>query len=284
MDPIAFHLELPVLGNLAISWYGLLTLAGWHAALFLALYEVRRLRLMSGVETWDTLLWAGGTALVCAHLLFQLTPGRGDPSSWRGGLVLYGAILGGAAGVAFAAWRRGKPVWKVLDAAAAPGIMPPLFGRIGCLTAGCCYGEPCDLPWAITFTDPGAVAPRGVPLHPTQLYSIGALLALFGLLWWRRRHKAFDGELAMLYLGLYSAGRFAIEIFRGDIVRGVYFGGWLSFSQLIALPCMLAALVGYLWLRTRRAPSPPGPGLRRSAAGGGAGTSGPDRSPSRPPS
>ncbi|HPQ38936.1 MAG TPA: prolipoprotein diacylglyceryl transferase, partial [bacterium] len=44
------------------------------------------------------------------------------------------------------------------------------FGRLGCFMAGCCYGEQCDLPWAVTFNDPHTLAPRGVALHPTQLY------------------------------------------------------------------------------------------------------------------
>ena len=55
-----------------------------------------------------------------------------------------------------------------------------MIGRFGCLLAGCCYGRPSDVPWAITFTDPVAAAnvgtPLGIPLHPTQLYDAGAEL------------------------------------------------------------------------------------------------------------
>ena len=63
----------------------------------------------------------------------------------------------------------------------APGIaLGHVVGRLGCLFAGCCFGKPTNVPWAITFTDPFARAnvgtPLGVPLHPTQLYEAGAEL------------------------------------------------------------------------------------------------------------
>ncbi len=251
MNPVAFEIDLPLLGHLTVGWYGVMTMLGFNAAVGLAYLEVRRTRLFRSDELLPVMLTAGAAALIGGHLLYQLTPGPGQ--GWRSGLVLYGAILGGAAGVAFAAKRRGVPVWTALDMAAAPGVLPPLVGRIGCLLAGCCYGRACDLPWAIQFVHPLSLAPRGVSLHPTQVYAIGMLTALFAFLWLRRRRIAFPGQSAMLYLGLYSIGRFVVEMFRGDEVRGLFLAGTVSFSQLIALGCLTWAVIQYRLLRSRYA-------------------------------
>ena len=74
------------------------------------------------------------------------------------------------------------PLWKTADVLAPSIALGSVFGRIGCLLNGCCYGRPTDVPWAITFTNPQAHelsgTPLDVPLHPTEIYD--ALLN-FGL-------------------------------------------------------------------------------------------------------
>ena len=60
---------------------------------------------------------------------------------------------------------RRLPAGKVLDILAPLIPFGQMFGRIGCFGAGCCYGHETDLPWAVTFTDPLSIAPKGVPLH-----------------------------------------------------------------------------------------------------------------------
>jgi len=63
------------------------------------------------------------------------------------------------------------------------------IGRLGCFSAGCCWGVLCHRPWAVTFTNPVSNrlvgVPLGVPLHPTQLYEACAEFAIFGILYWR---------------------------------------------------------------------------------------------------
>jgi phosphatidylglycerol:prolipoprotein diacylglycerol transferase len=109
------------------------------------------------------------------------------------------------------------------------------FGRLGCFFAGCCYGAPCSGPVCITFNDPHSLAPLGVPLFPTQLMESGGDLIIFGALIFLRRYKTFDGQLFWLYPLFYSVLRFTVEFFRGDAVRGLYFGGLVSTSQIIAV-------------------------------------------------
>lgn len=138
---------------------------------------------------------------------------------WQGGLVFYGGVIGALAGFYF--WNRTKPFsadWKtVLDWIAPALAFGHALGRLGCLTAGCCYGQPTDAPWAVVFSHPESLAPLGIPLHPTQIYEALFVTAL-GVFLMRRRPRV-PGTVFAEYLILYSAGRFALEFFRADDPR-----------------------------------------------------------------
>ena len=56
--------------------------------------------------------------------------------------------------------------------------------------------------------------------------------------------KRFQGQIFGFYLVLYAVLRFIMEFFRGDAVRGLYFNGQISTSQIIALFIILAAAGG----------------------------------------
>jgi phosphatidylglycerol:prolipoprotein diacylglycerol transferase len=91
---------------------------------------------------------------------------------WHGGLLL--AIAVGA----WYTWRH-KLAFAALGDVYAPGIsLGHAFGRLGCFSAGCCWGTATDAAWAVTFTDPYSHkivgVPLGIALHPTQLYEAGA--------------------------------------------------------------------------------------------------------------
>jgi phosphatidylglycerol:prolipoprotein diacylglycerol transferase len=149
--------------------------------------------------------------------------------------------------------RRARlPLWPTTDAF-APGIaLGHVVGRLGCVMAGCCYGRPTSVPWALTFTNPLAAenvgTPLGVPLHPTQLYEAGAeLVILVLLLATERKGKQYPGRTFWLYMLLYAITRFVIEFYRGD-PRGTV---WIfSTSQFISL--LLAPLAVYMLVRLAR--------------------------------
>ena len=160
------------------------------------------------------------------------------------------------------------PLWTVTDVF-APGIaLGHVVGRLGCLFAGCCFGRPTDVPWAITFHESSSPAqnvgtPLGVPLHPTQLYEAGAeLLILVFLLVTERRGRPFPGRTFWSYMLLYGISRFIIEFYRGD-ARGMVFGV-LSTSQFVSLLHRAARLVMLVAARP----------ARRSGAGSAAATAG----------
>ena len=135
----------------------------------------------------------------------------------------------------------------MLDIMAITTCLVHVFGRLGCFMAGCCHGSPTDSFLAVTFYDPVCFAdPKGVALHPTQLYEAGFILMVMGVLLYLRDRKSFDGQLFLLYLMLYAVGRFAIEFFRGDSGRGFVFGNTLSHSQFIAAGILAAATAMYV--------------------------------------
>lgn len=152
------------------------------------------------------------------------------------GFVFYGGLLGGAVGVIiYAHFFRQNTV--ALAESFVPGI--PLFhcfGRIGCFMAGCCYGVAWNGPLAVTFTQ-SLAAPNGVGLLPIQLIESGAnvinfiILVVFDSI--RRKKPYRPLQNLGLYLILYSIQRFVFEFFRGDMIRGLFWG--LSTSQWISL-------------------------------------------------
>ena len=187
------------------------------------------------------------------------------PGEILGTLRSAGVLMGGVAAGAlmFVAYcrRHALPLWSLADAIAAPLVLAQAVGRLGCYSAGCCWGLRLDAgnPLAIVFTNPQAHeqtgVPLGVPLFPTQLVEMGYDLALAALLAWLWRRKPRPaGTVFWLYVLLYSAGRALIEVWRGDVHRGVFFGGAVSTSQLISFAGILLALFMLArGLRERRA-------------------------------
>ncbi len=175
---------------------------------------------------------------------------------WHGGLVFYGGFVGAAAVYVYYVRRYKLPFWKTADLFALGVPLGHFFGRLGCFSAGCCYGKVCDLPWAVSFPDRGGLAPVGIPLHPTQLYEAAGNLAIFAFLYFvMRGRRKFYGQLFVTYIVMYATLRFVIEFLRGDD-RGAYFLGVLSPSQTLALVIAAVAVFLFAILRKRNAVSP----------------------------
>lgn len=130
----------------------------------------------------------------------------------RGGLSWFGGFAGGlAAGLALL-HRRRIPILPVLAAATPALAIAHAIGRVGCFLVGDDYGVPSDLPWAVAF--PEGLPPTTIPVHPTQLYEMLALLPLaWMLLRWRRQRRP-DRFVLGWYLVVAGAVRFLIEFLR----------------------------------------------------------------------
>lgn len=161
---------------------------------------------------------------------------------FQGGLVL--ALL-----VAVFYMRHNKLPFLATSDAFAPGIaIGHSIGRIGCFSAGCCWGKESHLPWAVTFTNPAANqlvgVPLGVPLQPTQLYEMITEAAVFLFLWYRYTKPHRPGQILGQFLVLSSTFRFLIEFVRFH-EQALPFGLPLSLTQWIALG--LIVLGAWFW-------------------------------------
>lgn len=162
-----------------------------------------------------------------------------------GGAVFYGGLLGGLlAGFLYCRWKHmDAALWSDLAAPAIP--LFHFFGRIGCFLGGCCFG----IPWKPGFVYRYSLIPEanGVPRFPIQLVEAGWNLCLFAVLALLQRKGKCRGHLLQLYLLGYAPARFLFEFFRGDRLRGIWFG--LSTSQWISLVLILIVTVRLLWDR-----------------------------------
>jgi phosphatidylglycerol:prolipoprotein diacylglycerol transferase len=268
--------EIPAIfgiGPLTVYTYGVMLAAAYLLGLQLAIVRAKRAGL-DAQKMLDLGVALVIAALVGAKLLLLLTNFsyfRANPAEIivlaRSGGVFYGGLIG-ATLVAFWYIRRNDlPLWTTCDMF-APGIaLGHVIGRLGCLMAGCCYGLPTSVPWAITFTDPFAAANVGTPLnqalHPTQLYEAGAeLLILVFLLATERKGRPYPGRTFWGYMLLYAVSRFIIEFYRGD-ERGMIMG-W-STSQFISLILAPLSLFMLITLRKRATAPEPAKSARRAA-------------------
>lgn len=187
------------------------------------------------------------SGILGGKLLFILTELNNiinDPSillNFGNGFVIYGAIMGGVLGLYLYCRKNKFNSLRILDFA-APGVaLAQGFGRIGCFLAGCCYGRATTLPLGITFPQ-DSLAPSGVILLPTQLFSSGFDFILAGILLWYSRKNSKNGRVFAVYLIIYSIGRFFIEFFRNDPRGNVWI---LSTSQFIAIFTLILGIVVY---------------------------------------
>src|SRR5215470_11687740 len=247
---------IPHFGTITIYTYGVLLAAAYLLGLQLSLTRARA-RALDSTKVMDLGIYIIISALVGAKLLLLVTDFqtfKSNPAELfnllREGGVFYGGLI---VAVLVALWyirRVGLPLWTTCDVF-APGIaLGHVIGRLGCFFAGCCFGKPTNVPWAVTFTNPFAAAnvgtPLNVPLHPTQLYEAGAeLLILIFLLVTEKKGRMFAGRTFWLYMLLYAITRYVIEFYRGD-ERGTV--GPFSTSQFISLLLAPLAVLMLIYL------------------------------------
>lgn len=250
IDPVAFRLL-----GIELRWYGIVIAVGAAVAVWVARRESRRRGIAPETVT-DAAVWVGAAALVGGRALYVVQNELGtlaaDPAHvamvWMGGLSFYGALIGALLALAVFARRRGLAVLPLLDIAAPAAAIGQAIGHLGCLIGGDSYGVPTDLPWAVVYANPNAMAPLGVALHPTQAYEAILLAALFAGLWLGRERLARIGDGAMVsaYLLGLAATRFGLFFLRDE--PSVLFG--LKTAQLIGLA--IAALAIVLFVSARR--------------------------------
>jgi phosphatidylglycerol:prolipoprotein diacylglycerol transferase len=273
MYPELITLNLPVIGRLTITSFGVMM-----ALAFLAAYQVTRSefdRMDRDPDLASDLLLGAliggivGAKLYYVFLNWDLTVQ--DPLGMlfsRAGLVWYGGLIGGTIGVILMIRRRGERILPLADGLAPALALGYAIGRVGCFLVGDDYGRPTSSPVGIAFPEGappstagnlrqsfGVSIPDSIPdstvleVHPTQLYEVGLSLLIFAVLW-RMRGRRPVGRVFSLWLVLAGLERFAVEFFRAKDDR---FIGALTLAQVFSV-----GLVAFgFWLMSRDAPQAP---------------------------
>ena len=238
------------IGSFALPSYGFLVAIAFLVALWLTSKYAKQAGLDSEKVVNLGVYCALAGMLGAKLLMISLDPEfRAHPGEifTLATLQSAGIFFGGLIGALVFAWfymrQQGLPVWATCDIF-APGLaIGHGIGRLGCLAAGCCWGKPTNLPWAITFTshDTTTGVPLGIPLHPTQLYEALAEGAIFLLLIMRLQRPHRDGSILGVYLTLYGVVRVAVEYFRMHDASNPL-GGPFTLEQWIAVALATAGL------------------------------------------
>ncbi len=255
--------EVPFVG-VKIFGYGLMLFFAFLGSMHLAARRARRESLDPEV-IYDLALWVFIGGILGARGFYVVQYWGTQIHSfweifeiWKGGIVLYGSIFGGT--LTFFLYRalRPFPLRPMLDVVAPSLAFGIAIGRLGCFLNGCCWGDTCNLPWAVTFpreSPPwnaelarGLIPPdasSSLALHPTQLYStIDGLILLFllnGYYPLRRR----DGEVMGILMLCYPITRYFIEDLRND--EGVFWAG-MTVSQCISVALFAGGLAYWAYL------------------------------------
>lgn len=229
-------IDLFSIGKFTIHGYGLMIALGFLAALIYGSWQCKK----KGLD--DDLFfnlamcvlvfgWLGGKIL---FIIVEFKHFLEAPMSVIGseGFVVYGGIFSGLLTIYVYCKIKKMDFFKYIDVIVAGVAINQAFGRIGCFLSGCCYGRPTDSIIGVVFPE-GCMAPAGVKLIPTQLFSAGADFCMFIILFILLNSKKYiKGVPVAVYMIGYAIGRSIIESFRSD-ARGAV--GALSTSQFISI-------------------------------------------------
>jgi len=244
MHPILFKI-----GPLTIYTYGFFVflgvLSGYLVCLKLAVKEDINKTVFSDIIFWTLIFSFLGARIFyifvdsdefLAHP-FQILIGRS-------GFVFYGGVIFGLISSYFLAKRNKINFLQFCDIVGVGIPLAHAFGRIGCFSYGCCYGQPTTSWIGVLFPPDSPAGFLGAKVIPTQLIEALFLFILFFILKYLNTHKKFNGEIVSLYLVFYGIFRFCIEFFRGDPRGNIFF---LSVSQFVSIILVVVGI--FLWVK-----------------------------------
>jgi len=238
--PVLFHV-----GSFAVPTYGVMMGTGLFVGLLIGTLRAKRDSLPTD-WAWDL----GLITMVCAVVGARLEHVRTHPAVFLenparifalrdGGMVFYGGFALSLLGFALYARFRGKAFLEMTDLMSPSVAFGHAIGRLGCIAAGCCFGQPTDSWWHLIYPE-GGLAPANVPLVPVQVHEVLTNFAIGVLLWVLPRK--FRGQRTAMLFALYGGSRFVNEFFRADN-RGTVFGSALTNGQATSLVMLVGAAV-----------------------------------------
>jgi len=247
MPPILLH----IYGPIAIHSFGLMIMLGLIVTLYL-LHRDKPLAKLISYDQLGTIFQisfiaglVGGRAWFLVTNPATITHWTDCFTVWAGGLSILGAVIGVITTLTIYLHYSKLPLMPLLDRIALYVPLLQSISRFGCFFAGCCHGQPTNLPWGVVYEHLDSLAPLHVTLHPTQIYSSLFLACIFIVMLCFDRyyqHKK-PGQMLALYIMLISLERFSIDFLRGDqelFVQPGLFGD-LSIQQALALCLFVGA-------------------------------------------
>jgi phosphatidylglycerol:prolipoprotein diacylglycerol transferase len=256
LDPILLHL-----GHFALRWYGLIVVTAASVGIWVALREAKR-KGLSEYQFADAIPWVIVGGLIGARLFHVIDHWPDEYAAnplralyvWEGGLAIWGGVIGGLAALALFAWRRALPLAVLLDTAVPGLVLGQAIGRIACIITGDAVGKPTTGPFGLAYSNPGAMVPQlGVYYSPTPIYEILMNLTIFAVVWRLRKRSLPDGVLFLVYLVLYSIGRFVITFWSAYKIVALGFNQ----AQWISLVGLAVGIPALIYLLRRRQPVQP---------------------------
>jgi phosphatidylglycerol:prolipoprotein diacylglycerol transferase len=250
------HRTILDLGAVSVRAYGLLLVVAFWLGIELSARAARK-RGIDPVRVLDLGLVVLVTSLVGSRLLYVLSHRAeyendliGVLRVWEGGLTFYGGLIAAVAFGMLYLKRKGLPVLKTSDTVTPQIALGIAIARIGCFLNGCCFGKESAAPWAVVFP-PDCQAGwemAGLSLHPTQVYSSLANLALFVFLRKLLKRGYPDGMVLAAFLVLYGSWRFGIDYLR-HYEPGMYVGSLgVTWNQIVSLAMVAVGAVASLRL------------------------------------
>ena len=235
--------ELFSIGPLTIHGYGLMIAVGILCCIALGVYRAKKKSMNDEAVIYIDILGVicGFIGAKLLYVIVEFDRFIESPAQVLGseGFVVYGGIITGALSAVFYCRKKNLIFLEYFDLLSPSIALAQGFGRIGCFLAGCCYGKETECFLGVTFPE-GSLAPSGVKLLPTQLFSsAGDFLIMAVLLLYSRKSKQ-TGNTGALYLLLYGIGRFLIEFLRSDERGSV---GFLSTSQFISVGIVIVSIL-----------------------------------------
>jgi prolipoprotein diacylglyceryl transferase len=237
------------IGNFRLHVYGLLIACGIVAAVWLAQRRWEQIGGKPGAMA-TVALWGVPGGLIGARLYSLATSWAVDTNGhwyrafeiWRGGLGIWGGVVGGIALGAVGARRHHLPLRPVLDCVAPAFALAQAIGRWGNYFNQELYGRPSKLPWAVRIDNPPGYPPH-TTFQPTFLYEcIWDLIVVVLVIWVERRFRIRRGYLIAAYAAFYTFGRFWTEYLRIDNAHrflGLRLNDWTSIVVFVVATAVL---------------------------------------------